>query len=316
MSDERRVKAEERMSLLAEDIPGLVLGGDPEALAREHPHWADTITQYGPWSRTGALRLGRALDETSPANCTTWLSTGRLATKIFLCAACSSALDVGWRLWDGGGLRDWDAVIAARQWAGRGQVRRPWTSLPGNLHVVWRAPLLPDAWSGLASLVQAWLAVRTLSGMGLDVRIKWPNDLLLQDRKIGGILVEQRGRRTLVGLGLNLFASPEEMDSPAEAKVPAAALKSRLSPVNCWDTLVSQSVPWYQFELPHLLPKNFITSFSTVLAWRGRHVLLHEHGREDAQPVLLLGVSETGGLIVSQNGVERTVHCADIRPAR
>lgn len=304
---------EKPIFLLTEDIPGLVLGGDPESLAREHPLWAQSIKDFGPWTETGILSIDFAANEDRPAAIRGWESARTCATGIFLVQSCSSALDVAWKFLRWGMFQDWDAVIAVRQWTGRGQVRRPWSSLPGNLHVVWRQPALPAGWDGLASLVPAWLAARTLADLDLEIRIKWPNDLLWQDRKVGGILVEQRGEQMLVGLGLNLAACPSPVAIRGQAAVPGAALEGRISPVNCWNLLVSKSINWYQNCLSRFRPEGFIREFSTILAWQGRHVLFHEHGREDGLQAVVFGVSTDGGLIVSTKGATRTVFSGDIR---
>jgi len=301
--------------LLGEDIPGLALAGDPESLAREHPLWARSIQELGPWEETGALSIAQGSDKFRHAGIKGWLSTKTHATGVFLCFSCSSALDLAWQLWQWGLFQDWDAVIAIRQWAGRGQLRRPWSSLPGNLHVVWRHPPLPSGWRGLVSLVPAWLSARVLSQLeGRQILIKWPNDLLWRDGKVGGILVEQRNERTLVGLGVNLEAAPQ----PAglrESVVGGAALRGRINPVNCWNLLVSEYVNWYQNILPSLHPEDFLQNFSAVLAWKGRPVLLHEHGCENGLPAVVLGISAEGGLKVSVEGVTRTVFPGDIRLA-
>ncbi|NCB27933.1 MAG: hypothetical protein EOM62_21150, partial [Bacteroidia bacterium] len=58
--------------------------------------------------------------------------------RVYLCGPCSSALDVATHLAGQGSLDPWDSVLATRQWAGRGQMRRTWISQPGNLFAAWR----------------------------------------------------------------------------------------------------------------------------------------------------------------------------------
>lgn len=302
------------MFLLAEDIPGLAQGGEPADLAREHFLWAEDVAGWGPWARTAGLPIAQ-LTSNPQGMFSGWLSTKTSALGVVVCLACSSALDLGWKLQQQGLMREWDAVITARQWAGRGQVRRPWCSLPGNLHVAWRQPDLPEVWGGLASLVPAWLAAMAMSKLGLEVQVKWPNDLLWQGGKVGGILLEERGGVCLAGLGLNLVAVPEAERMRERATVQGAALDGRISPVNCWNLLVSESVNWYQNSLPRLHPEDFIRDVSAILAWKGRRVLLHEHGCENGLSAVLLGLSADGGLMLSVDGVTRTIFSGDIRLA-
>jgi len=305
---------EQPVFLLAENIPGLARGGGPADLAGEHRLWSEEVAAWGPWTRTEGLAVAQVADK-GPTMLSGWLSTKTSATGVIICLSCSSALDLAWKLQQLGMMREWDAVITVRQWAGRGQVRRPWSSLPGNLHVVWRQPDLSDAWAGLAALIPAWLVARAMSRLGLKMQVKWPNDLLWQGSKVGGILVEQRGEICLAGLGLNLVAAPETGGMREEATVPGAALDGRISPVNCWNLLVSESVNWYLNMLPRLYPEDFIRDLSSILAWKGRHVLFYEHGRKNSLPTIVSGLSADGGLVLSAGGVTRTVFSGDIRPA-
>lgn len=113
------------------------------------------------------------------------------------------------------------AVVAELQTAGRGRRGRTWTSPPGrNLTVsVAYRPMLAaaDAWQvACAVAVAACEACRTVA----DVRLKWPNDLVVEDgRKLGGILVEtaidgDRLADAVIGIGINVNWPREEM--PAE----------------------------------------------------------------------------------------------------
>ena len=105
--------------------------------------------------------------------------------------------------------QEWLAVAARRQRFGHGQQGRPWLSPEGGL---WLSAAIPwaGALPGTASLglaVAVGLA-QQLEALGLAVRLKWPNDLLVGDRKIAGLLPRlrlrgQRIRAAQVGVGLN-----------------------------------------------------------------------------------------------------------------
>jgi BirA family biotin operon repressor/biotin-[acetyl-CoA-carboxylase] ligase len=116
--------------------------------------------------------------------------------------------------------------IAARiQTGGRGRQGRQWASLPGNLHLslVKRIPE-KQLWTWVPIAVGVGLAEFLNRKFGLDVRIKWPNDLVvLEDgvaRKLGGILCESQSGGggdpfLVVGLGLNCKLHPEGLEIPA-----------------------------------------------------------------------------------------------------
>jgi len=102
-------------------------------------------------------------------------------------------------------------VLAGEQTSGRGSRGRTWRSGPGGL---WLSALYrPRAPAGVALLsLRVGLAVAAAieaAGRGLHVAIKWPNDLMLDDRKVGGILCEARWQGEelgwiVAGLGLNV----------------------------------------------------------------------------------------------------------------
>lgn len=109
-------------------------------------------------------------------------------------------------------LQSGDACIAEYQQAGRGRRGRQWFSPFGaNLYMsmYWHLEQGPAAAMGL-SLVIGIVIAETLQQLGAqDVRVKWPNDLYLQDRKLAGILVELTGKtgdaaQIVMGAGINL----------------------------------------------------------------------------------------------------------------
>ncbi|HEY1103512.1 MAG TPA: biotin--[acetyl-CoA-carboxylase] ligase [Burkholderiaceae bacterium] len=102
-------------------------------------------------------------------------------------------------------------LVAEAQTAGRGRLGRSWTSQPGDaLTFSLGLPLAPADWSGLSLAVGASIAASLHPRIGL----KWPNDLWLDDRKLGGILIETAtvgGQRyVVVGVGINIGCPPAE----------------------------------------------------------------------------------------------------------
>lgn len=95
-----------------------------------------------------------------------------------------------------------DVYLAERQTAGRGRQGRRWVAGPGALLVSAVLPVRrpPDG----ASLAAGIAVAEVLSDLGIRAGLKWPNDILLSGRKLGGILVELRGDLAVVGIGLNV----------------------------------------------------------------------------------------------------------------
>lgn len=102
-------------------------------------------------------------------------------------------------------------ILADEQLAGRGQHGRSWVCPPGA-GVLLSVLLFPPPELRRPVVLTSWAAVAVCETIreliGLDARIKWPNDVLLKDRKVCGILIEQ-GKGTVVGIGLNVNQSAE-----------------------------------------------------------------------------------------------------------
>ena len=94
-------------------------------------------------------------------------------------------------------------VVADHQSAGRGRMDRPWQAPVGTALLV-SFVIEPNPLLSLAAGVAA------AEACGAGVRLKWPNDLLIGDRKVGGILVEVAEGRAVCGVGINLTWAPEQ----------------------------------------------------------------------------------------------------------
>jgi len=112
-------------------------------------------------------------------------------------------------------------LVADRQTAGRGRMGRPWQSAlgvdqPASLTFSLGLPLAPRDWSGLSLAVGIALAESLDPDGAAGLALKWPNDLWLEGRKLGGILIETAGggqaarseRQLVIGVGLNIDARP------------------------------------------------------------------------------------------------------------
>jgi BirA family biotin operon repressor/biotin-[acetyl-CoA-carboxylase] ligase len=108
-------------------------------------------------------------------------------------------------------------LVAREQTRGRGRRGRTWISDGGNLF----ATLLLDAPPNAPELCfVAGLAVAdAVAGFAPSARVglKWPNDVLLEGRKLAGILLEREGRALAIGIGINLAQHPENMEFPASS---------------------------------------------------------------------------------------------------
>ncbi len=103
-------------------------------------------------------------------------------------------------------------VLAEHQTGGRGRRGRGWVAPPGGaicLSLTWQYADMPADLSAL-SLVVGLCAVGALRELGVDVGLKWPNDLVTRKGKLGGILIEMRAEaggpvHVVIGIGLNVL---------------------------------------------------------------------------------------------------------------
>lgn len=121
-------------------------------------------------------------------------------------------------------------IIAGEQTSGRGRMKRNWQSPRGNVAL---SIILYPSVSALPFLVIiAALAVsRSIESItGLNTAIKWPNDVLLSGKKVGGILIENEVKKdrvsyAIVGIGVNVEVSPQGIKNSA---VPATSLRDEI----------------------------------------------------------------------------------------
>jgi BirA family biotin operon repressor/biotin-[acetyl-CoA-carboxylase] ligase len=184
-------------------------------------------------------------------------------------------------------------VISARQTAGRGRSGALWISAPRALAVSVAFEIGGEDQRPFP-LMAGVAAARAVS----PVSLKWPNDLLIGDDKLGGILVERSGDRVVAGLGLNLWW-PE----------PPSGVGS-LFGVDPGEDMHARIGAMWAAELMHLVdlddwPRGeYLSRCATV----GRRITWEPDGLG-----LAVDVSESGELVVEQEGVLGTLSSGAVR---
>ncbi|HVV77915.1 MAG TPA: biotin--[acetyl-CoA-carboxylase] ligase [Mycobacteriales bacterium] len=105
-------------------------------------------------------------------------------------------------------------LVAEQQTAGRGRLDRRWESPPraGLTFSVLLRPSLDAAQLSLLPLIAGLATVEAVSTVGrVEATLKWPNDVLVEGRKLGGLLVELAGGAAVVGIGLNVSTRDDEL---------------------------------------------------------------------------------------------------------
>jgi BirA family transcriptional regulator, biotin operon repressor / biotin---[acetyl-CoA-carboxylase] ligase len=204
-------------------------------------------------------------------------------------------------------------LVAEEQTAGRGRLGRSWASRAGDsLTFSLGLPLAPADWSGLSLAVGVGVA----EALHPRIRLKWPNDLWLDERKLGGILVETASfgeagprRYAVIGVGLNLGAGPAQGLS-----VPPAGVHELLPGVSAGELLHRVAAPLVAavqaFEACGFAA--FQARFAARDALAERPVTLSDGTQGTAH-----GVSESGALLVHTARGMQAVSSAEVsvRPA-
>ena len=192
----------------------------PEDLASSALRLPDVSDASG----TSAEIAGRASWTPCEKNGIRWLErpASGLPGPVYISGASTSSLDVARRLLEADLLPEWGSVLSLSQSAGRGQMRRAWSSPAGNLYSALRLPMTAPFDTFAAAPACGALLAEALERAGCPVMLKWPNDLLQSAapcrpgvmpgredcRKVGGMLLEERNGALTVGTGINLTSCP------------------------------------------------------------------------------------------------------------
>lgn len=291
--------------------------------------WADDMVVYGPW-------LDAACPQGLPGECVAAdLGNGGDMPRMLAFGSVSSTLDVCRELAASGALREWDAVIAASQWSGRGQLRRGWHSPEGNMYVGWRIPSPKGPGDELASLAVGVALAEAFARLGVEIELKWPNDLVLmkcpEDEggwglKIGGVLLEERGGVLVAGIGVNLHETPPEEALRDGYAVPAGCLvtrtpagQRRAGPLAIWLSVAGTAQRIYE-ELAASSAAELVERAEARLAWKDRPVLVRqesvpaEQENFDKRTGRIVGLTVHGAIRIAFDDGEKTFSSAQLTP--
>jgi BirA family biotin operon repressor/biotin-[acetyl-CoA-carboxylase] ligase len=147
------------------------------------------------------------------------LLTGRLGQRYLFEESCGSTQELLQADLPEGAL-----AVCDEQTEGRGRLGRTWTSPPGTAilcYVLLRPP--PERVAAELALVAGTAVAEAIEvAVGLAVQVKWPNDVMLNRRKVAGILAEASEGTVVVGIGVNV--NQERTELPENTQVAAASL--------------------------------------------------------------------------------------------
>jgi BirA family transcriptional regulator, biotin operon repressor / biotin---[acetyl-CoA-carboxylase] ligase len=197
-------------------------------------------------------------------------------------------------------------VTAAEQSAGRGRQGRVWTA-PAGKGLLYSAVLRPLDERHLLLPLSVPIAVCEAAERlrpEVSCRIKWPNDVWLEERKLAGILIEARPQDgwAVIGVGLNLSVAPAEF--PDELRWPAVSLGGEGEDGDRFEGAAGREAA--RRELDEALGRWTVATEESVLAeWDDRDALRGRQVSWDGGSGVADGIDERGNLLVVVGGGDR-----------
>jgi BirA family biotin operon repressor/biotin-[acetyl-CoA-carboxylase] ligase len=219
------------------------------------------------------------------------------------------------------GAPEGTVYVADEQTAGRGRGAHEWHSSAGDglyVSVLIRAqlPIAQALWISLATGLAAQHAVRETASLDIDIR--WPNDLLLNGKKCGGILVETSVegsalRSAVIGIGINV----NHAQLPPQLAELATSLRIESRRTHHREPILIALLRALDLELTHLEDgaSNLLDRFAAASTWvRGKRVHVAEAGGYTG---ITDGLDARGFLqVVEDNGARHTVLSGGVRETK
>ena len=219
-----------------------------------------------------------------------------LGSPLIRVASCEST-----QLLLGPGDPEGAVAVTDFQTAGRGRLGRVWTTPPGAA-LLCSVLLRPPAAGRIAqlSLVGGLAAAQTVeAALGRAAQLKWPNDVLVDGLKVAGVLAEARDGVVVVGVGLNV--NQTAADLPADARLPAASLRSLDGVERDRDALLADLVERLEAAYASWL-EGGLAALQVELA--SRDALAGRDVRIDGRSARALGIDAEGRLLLDSGPVE------------
>ena len=221
--------------------------------------------------------------------------------------------------WAKKGAKDLSLVVADEQTMGRGRLDRPWFTPPQTalafslvLRPTYAEKPLLSRTVGLAALALA----DVLQTLNLNPQIKWPNDILLNGRKLAGILIEatwfeDEAQSIVIGMGMNVAKA--SVPTTDILGFPATSLENNLGYIPDRNVILHAILANIIALRPHMGTEAFMSSWEKKLAYYGRQVRV-EMGGEKSVSGKVIGLESDGSLkLRGDDGKVMAVRFGDVR---
>jgi len=220
------------------------------------------------------------------------------------------------------GAPPFSIVLADSQTEGMGRYGRQWVTRPGKAlafsWILYPDPgiIEPDTLGRLSGLGALALVETLVEEYRLSAEIKWPNDVLVNGKKVAGVLVDVHWSGNLlhdvvIGIGINVHrgSAPDQ----SQLNFPATSLEEtggkEISRLELLTRVLQKLLKWY----PLVSSDSFIDAWQDFLAFKDERVVLVSAGKTIDQGVLQ-GISKDGSMIlISSSNQEHRYHTGEIQ---
>jgi BirA family biotin operon repressor/biotin-[acetyl-CoA-carboxylase] ligase len=241
------------------------------------------------------------------------LKTRCIAKKLLVFPVLTSTMDAA-RREAAGGAPEGTAIVAERQTAGRGRLKRTWYTSEGNIAV---SIVLYPPKEYLHSLIMlaSLTVLNTIETVtGIDCQLKWPNDVLVNGKKVCGILIEtkthiDRLEYAIIGIGINVNM---KMDEYPDLLLTATSLSEEANKTFSRATLLRNL--FTELERLYL---GMLSGKSLYTDWRSKLSTIGKEVRIQSDDLILEGraesVNEDGSLILKlEDGSYKKITIGDV----
>jgi BirA family biotin operon repressor/biotin-[acetyl-CoA-carboxylase] ligase len=211
--------------------------------------------------------------------------------------------------WAASGAPDLSLVAADEQTSGRGRMGRTWFTPPGSalaFSLILRPGPAEQENIGRFAALGALALVNVLSTLGIAAQIKWPNDVLINCRKVAGILIETVWSGTevdslVLGMGVNVL--PASLPPSPGLNFPVICIQSETTVALVREILLRDILMELIRLRAGLASAEFLESWQAALAFRGEPVQVWQ-GSDSPLRGELLGLRPDGSLLIKTSGGE------------
>ncbi len=215
------------------------------------------------------------------------------------------------------GASEGTVVFAEEQTAGKGRLGRPWFSPPSQ-NLTFSVVLRPQADNNALNLLPLYAAVAVAEAIerttSLKVECKWPNDLLVNKKKVGGILIEGafkdgKVEYAVIGIGINVNVAVFPQDLSQKASSLRLETNGEVDRARLFQEILRSLERHYKQTLRKGL-QSVLPEWTAHTSMLGKTITVAQQGKSISGVVK--GLSQDGGLLLQTNGIVHTLFAGDV----